>query len=338
MKTLRKEKAAALILNRVARGHRGRRQSFVLFVNQIMADSRARILQREVNRSAVVSTHFFDNVRFAKQKKLKLAMINKVRLQERNWMRRAVFDAPAFQIQKGVPRFHQEARKFQPRIQSEASKRATKFRCASDQELAVIKIENKRALVAEVKITRDRSLTEAMTIARIQSMARVASAKSLVELKKAKKIGILEKRRFFLYDPAAHREQAAAAGGGHFKGQDAQVSSCLEVGGSGGVGSGGGGGDGERGAASIAHLMGSSAAAAAAAEADRYEGGDSDDDEDDEKEEGEGEGEIGGEVVVEEVVSRPTSRGAGEPHQQHHQSNHRPGSRGSSGYGGRTAI
>jgi hypothetical protein len=79
---------------------------------------------------------------------------------------------------------------------------------------AVIKVESKRALVAEVKIIRDRGLTEAMTIARIQSMARVASAKSLVELKKAKKIGILEKRQLFLYDPAAHREQAALQGAG----------------------------------------------------------------------------------------------------------------------------
>ena len=105
LKNFRQTSMSASLIQRAWRGKKGRSDFFKKLRTKKAGDIRARIEAREIQKAAAVLQRFFDNIRASSMEKEEAVNRERRRVQERLWMRKAMLDAAAFQIQRVYRRY-----------------------------------------------------------------------------------------------------------------------------------------------------------------------------------------------------------------------------------------
>ena len=105
IREFRKISKAASLIQRIWRGRKGRTDFLQKFQSKKAGELRERIEAREIQKAAAVLQKFFDNIRASALEKQEAANRERRRVQEKLWMRKAMLDAAAFQLQRVYRRY-----------------------------------------------------------------------------------------------------------------------------------------------------------------------------------------------------------------------------------------
>ena len=208
IRAFRKISKAASLIQRVWRGKKGRTNFLRKFQSKKAQDLRARIEEREIQKAAAVLQRFFDNIKASSLEKQEAANREKRRIQEKLWMRKAMLDAAAFQLQRVYRRYLSAKREWEKDYEIKYHA-ATKMQGGVRIRLARKKIEatkkRQRATMGQKPAKMEPAAEYRRALITLQCWARVCSALARTKNKKAKREKqLLEKLKGVKYSSTAN--------------------------------------------------------------------------------------------------------------------------------------